>query len=89
MSYRDNVIKEALEQKRLRAEGKPIPASAKVYARKSGLITFLIGLIGMVIFSFISGMGSSIYLAAILFSLVITLLGLAQLITGKHLLTKR
>lgn len=88
-TFREKVIKEALLQKQLKLEGKPIPSSDKKYARLSGLVMLIAGSVGFLFVAQVVDDVSLLSVFAILFMIVITIAGILQFLTGMHLLTKR
>ncbi len=89
MAFRHNVEKEARLHLKLKSEGKPIPPEHRIYARKSGLIVTLVGAAGFLAIWAIYAWSARIYVGMFLFTAVIAIMGLLQLITGKHLITTR
>lgn len=89
MSFRDKVMAEAFLQKQLRAKGEKISEQHKKYARLSGLMLFLVSGSGCAVILLISSWSNLYSIFGILFTATFCLGGLAQLITGRHLLTKR
>lgn len=86
MAFRDKVKQEALQQKALRRQGKPIPPELKKYARLSGLFACLIAGIGSLAIFGIGVMTGTYYIAFILLFAVLALFGLIQLVSGYYLL---
>lgn len=87
--FRDKVKTEAKAQKELKASGKPIPPELKKYARLSGVIMILgsgAGLGLLIVLAKVSGFSS---VGISLFFGFFMLLGVAQVITGRHFLAKR
>jgi len=89
MSFKENVIKEALIQKDLRQKKLPIPPEHKKYARLAGLFLAIVGGVGCAAILLISYIGERIFVFAILFTGVIAVMGFSQLISGQHILTRR
>lgn len=87
MAFRDNVKAEAAKQKEFKTAGKHIPAEFKIYARKSGLAMFLISGIGALFILGVGMMSGTYYVFFILLFAVLSVMGLLQVITGKHLIS--
>lgn len=88
MTFKQHVQEEAKKQKELRALGQPIPSEYKKYARLSGLFAWLISGVGSLVILGIGFSSGSYYVAFILLFAVLSVGGLIQLITGKHLLSR-
>ncbi|PIW37248.1 MAG: hypothetical protein COW24_00920, partial [Candidatus Kerfeldbacteria bacterium CG15_BIG_FIL_POST_REV_8_21_14_020_45_12] len=87
--FRDKVITEALVQKTLRAEGKAIPSGQKKYARLAGGLAWIICGAGAFVIVLIGMLSGSYYVFFILLFGVLSVGGFIQLITGRHLISKR
>lgn len=86
MAFRDSVIAEDRRQKELLEAGKPIPTELKRYARKGGLIMIALGAAGSLLIWSMAGWSGLIGVGGLLFTTFIALAGVAQLVTGRHLL---
>jgi len=89
MSFRQNVIGEAYAQRDLRRGGQEIPADLRRYARFSGAILCVGGALAMGGFMELWTETNNLFVFGILLAAVISVGGLAQLLTGLHLLTRR
>ena len=89
MAFRDRVSEEASRQRALRAAGEAIPASARRYARISGAATFGVGGGGAALIVVLGAVYGQLYYGAVLFLAVLGLLGLVQLVSGRHIMTGR
>lgn len=87
MTFAEKVREEAREQQALRQIGQPIPPELKVYARRSGAVVLVVGLIGAGIITVIGMATETFYIGFILFFLAIGAAGLLQLITGTNWLS--
>ena len=87
--FRAKVIEEAIQQRKLSDAGEPIPSHLRVQARLSGLIVAGVATAGGFGIAWL-GLGSGeVYVGALLFVGVLALGGLIQVISGRHLLTRR
>lgn len=89
MAFRDHVKEEALAQRQLRKAGQPIPPAMRRYARLSGAIVFVGSGLGFVVILTVARDSGFVSVFGLLFTAVFALGGLAQLLTGRHLLTRR
>lgn len=88
MSFRDEVTKEARDQRLRREAGQPIPPELRRYARLSGLATVAVSGAGLGLVLAIGQRVGRVFLFADLFLAALTVIGLAQLITGRHFLNR-
>jgi len=89
MSLKEKIVKEALVQKDLKAKHLPISAEHKKYARLAGMIIAIVSGLGCGIILLISYTSDRIFVFAILFTGVLALIGFAQFVSGRHILTRR
>jgi hypothetical protein len=87
--FRDKVIEEAIAQRELRSEKRPIPANLRRYARLSGLGIVLTCCAGSVVVAVLAYFFGALYWGIILFFFALAAIGFLQLVTGLHLLTRR
>lgn len=87
--FRERVAEENRAQRALRAAGKPIPPELKKYARLSGLWLFLVPLIGIGLFSLILKSTGLVSVTFTLLFFVLSAIGLFELITGRHVISKK
>lgn len=88
MSFRDEVTKEAREQRTRREAGQPIPPELRRYARLSGLATVGVSAAGLGLVLAIGHRTGRLFVFADLFLATLTVIGLVQLITGRHFLNR-
>lgn len=84
--FRDKVKAEATAQRDLKANGKPIPAELKRYARFSGVILIIGPGLGLILLYGVARSTSTIAVGAGLFFAFFVLVGVAQVITGRYFL---
>lgn len=87
MAFPDNIRTEAAKQKEFTNAGNPIPAEYKTFARKAGVIIFLIGGLGALAISVVGMISGTYYIVFILLFAVLSVSGLLQIITGKHIIS--
>lgn len=87
--FRDRVRQEAAEQRRLRAAGQPIPTTSKKYARLSGLALIIAPGIGEILFFLLLDNTGYVSVTFSLLFLVLMVIGLAQIISGRHIISGR
>lgn len=88
MSFRDEVAREAREQRLLREAGKPIPPELRRYARRSAAAV-TVGSVAALGFSlFLTARTGRLYVFADLFAATLAGIGLVQLATGRHFLNR-
>lgn len=86
--FRDKVKAEAKAQKELRAAGQPIPKQLKKYARLSGLVMMIAPTFGLFVLYVIARSSGTTSVGVTLFFSLFILVGLAQLISGRHFLAR-
>lgn len=89
LKFRDHVRQEAQEQRRLRAANQPIPANLKKYARLSGLVLLIAPGIGEILFFLLLSDTGYVSVTFSLLFLVLMVIGLAQIISGRHIISGR
>ena len=87
--FRELVAQEHRAQLALRAQGTPIPRELKKYARQSGGVLFLLPLLGSMLFWFLFRSTGYVSVTFSLLFVVLSLVGLFQLITGRHVMTRK
>lgn len=87
--FRQKVRYEAQRQSELLTSGQVIPPGLKKYARLSGLVMIIAPTFGLVILFLIAQDSGTTSVGVTLFFCFFILLGLAQLITGRHFLARR
>ncbi len=87
--FRAKVLEEAIQQRKLSDAGEPIPSHLRVQARLSGLLIAGASTAGGFALTGLSLVSGWVYVGGLLFCGVLALGGLIQVISGRHLLTRR
>lgn len=87
MRFKDDIRREAREQRRLRAAGEPIPPQLRRYARRAGCGVALICGTGAATVVLLGWLYGPLFWVAALFLAVLAVLGGLQVLTGRHLIT--
>jgi hypothetical protein len=85
--FADRIAAEAEAQRGLRAEGRPIPPGSRRYARLAGLAMLLVCWSGALDIYLLGRVDGRFYYMFALFLVVFGLVGLAQVVTGRHLVS--
>lgn len=88
MSFRDEVTKEAREQRLLREAGRPIPPELRRYARLSALAVIVVSTAVLAFSLYLGSRSGRVYVFADLFAVALAGIGLVQLISGRHFLNR-
>jgi len=84
LRFAQEIKREADEQRALRAAGDPIPATARVYARKAGFGMTLVSGVGCGVLVALSMISGQLHIVAIVLFAAFAAAGVAQMITGRH-----
>ena len=87
LRFAQEIKREAAEQRALRAAGEVIPASTRVYARKAGLAMGAVSGLGCGVIVALSYVTGHFYVLPVLLFSVFAVIGIGQLITGRHLVS--
>lgn len=87
LRFAQEIKREAAEQRALRAAGEAIPASTRVYARKAGLAMGLVSGMGSGVIAALGYVSGKLYVVPVALFAVFAVIGVAQLITGRHLVS--
>lgn len=85
--FAQEIKREAAEQRALQAAGEVIPASMRVYARKAGLAMGVVSGSGSGVIAALGYVSGKLYILPIALFAVFAVIGVAQLITGRHLVS--